>query len=228
MLGAIRKRDILAHPIVTVQCFGWKVFFRVLLAGRDATFLSIVAASRPFRADSCEPPELVSRCIELERSAMRIYRALADRLEDEPEIRSFFRSLASQEEGHAEMLALCHRSVRHGRWMEQQFRSMRSDLERLEDDMLAIEKSANGISSARDALRLVIGVESSEINRLFQQVVAACPSEFVRSVERFWDEEQRHLAFICARIETLVPDLVQECAVLKLPPAFPNSDGKRG
>jgi len=215
MLGAIRKRDILAHPIVTVQCFGWKVFFRVLLADRKATFLSIVAGSRPFQDTSCELPELVSRCVELERSAMRIYRALADRFEDAPDVRSFFRSLASQEEGHAEMLALCHRSVGHGRWVEQQLSSMRGDVERLQNEMLATERSVSSISSARDALRLVIGVESSEINRLFKKVVAACPSEFVRSVRRFWDAEQQHLEFICAQIETLAPDLVDECAVLK-------------
>ncbi len=41
MLGAIRKRDILAHPFVTVESFGWHVFFRVLVAGRNQTFLAL-------------------------------------------------------------------------------------------------------------------------------------------------------------------------------------------
>jgi len=25
MVGVIRKRDILAHPLVTIRCFGWRV-----------------------------------------------------------------------------------------------------------------------------------------------------------------------------------------------------------
>ena len=28
MVGAIIKRDILAHPVVTIRCFGWSVFIR--------------------------------------------------------------------------------------------------------------------------------------------------------------------------------------------------------
>jgi rubrerythrin len=215
MLGAIRKRDILAHPVVTVQCFGWKVFLRVLVAGGDVTFLSIVASSRPFGDVSGDLPDLVSRCVELERSAMRIYEALADRFQDEPEVRRFFRSLAMQEKGHAEMLALCHRSVGHGRWVEQQLNTMRGSVERLQNEMLATEASVTGISSARDALRLVIAVESSEINRLFKKVVAACPSEFVRTIRRFWDAEQQHLEFICKAIHAFDPELSDECAVLK-------------
>jgi rubrerythrin len=215
MLGAIRKRDILTHPIVTVQCFGWKVFFRVLIAGGDVTFLSIVANSRPFGDPTRELPELVSRCVALERSAMRIYDMLAERFDEEPEVRSFFRSLAIQEKGHAELLELCHRSVGHGRWVEQQLATMRGDVERLQSEMLATEKSVPEISSVRDALRLVIAVESSEINEFFKRIVAVCPSQFVRVIRRFWDAEQRHLEFICRNIEALKSDLVDECAALK-------------
>jgi rubrerythrin len=215
MLGAIRKRDILAHPIVTVQCFGWKVLFRVLVAGGDVTFLSIVASSRPFGEASSELPDLVGRCAELERSAKRIYEALADRFDDQPEVRRFFRSLAMQEKNHAEMLTLCHRSAGHGRWVEQQLSSMRGSVERLQNEMLAAEASVPDISTAHDALRLVIAIESSEINRLFKRVVAACPSQFVRTIRRFWDAEQQHLEFICKGIHALAPELSDECKVLE-------------
>jgi rubrerythrin len=214
MLGAIRKRDILAHPIVTVQCFGWKVFFRVLVAGGDVTFLSIVASSRFFGEAAGELPDLVGRCVELERSAKRIYEALADRFDDQPEVRRFFRSLAMQEKNHAEMLTLCLRSTSHGRWVEQQLSSMRGSVERLQNEMLAAEASVPDISTARDALRLVITIESSEINRLFKRVVAACPSQFVRTIRRFWDAEQQHFLFICKGIQVLSPELSDECKVL--------------
>ena len=45
MIGAICKLDILAHPVVTVRCFGWRVFFRALVAGQSQMFLSLLAES---------------------------------------------------------------------------------------------------------------------------------------------------------------------------------------
>jgi len=215
MLGAIRKRDVLAHPLVTVQCFGWKVFFRALTARGNATFLSIVADSQPTAKTSEQLPELVGRCVELERCAMRIYEAFAERFVDEPEVRGFFRSLACQENGHAELLQLCHSSVGHGRWVEQQLGSTRSVVEQLECEMLSTEGKISGIDSVEEALRVVIAVESSEINEVFMRVVEACPSQFVRVIGRFWDAEQRHMEFICQKIPELAPGLADECAGLQ-------------
>ena len=40
MLGAIRSRDILSHPVITVRSFGWRIFFRAVFSGRNRTFLS--------------------------------------------------------------------------------------------------------------------------------------------------------------------------------------------
>ena len=31
MVGAITERDILAHPLVTISCFGWGVFWRAFV-----------------------------------------------------------------------------------------------------------------------------------------------------------------------------------------------------
>ena len=41
MVGAIIKRDILAHPVVTIRCFGWSVFIRALLAGPRPRFFPL-------------------------------------------------------------------------------------------------------------------------------------------------------------------------------------------
>ena len=46
MIGAIRKRDILAHPFITIDCFGWSVFLRALTAGRNQTFLALLTETR--------------------------------------------------------------------------------------------------------------------------------------------------------------------------------------
>jgi len=43
VIGVIRKRDVLRHPVATVQSFGWRVFLRALKAGPNETFLSVVA-----------------------------------------------------------------------------------------------------------------------------------------------------------------------------------------
>jgi hypothetical protein len=50
MFGAIRKRDVLAHPYVTIHNFGWSVLFRTVIAGRDQTFLSLLAETSAFRS----------------------------------------------------------------------------------------------------------------------------------------------------------------------------------
>ena len=49
MVGVIRKRNILAHPIVTIHCFGWRVFIRALLAPPGTTFLTLVTPVDPVK-----------------------------------------------------------------------------------------------------------------------------------------------------------------------------------
>lgn len=49
MTGAITARHVLRHPILVIQCFGWRVLGRCLVASLShshETFLSIVAARR--------------------------------------------------------------------------------------------------------------------------------------------------------------------------------------
>ena len=44
MVGVIRGWDILAHPIATIRCFGWRVFFQAVAPWQTRTFLSIVTS----------------------------------------------------------------------------------------------------------------------------------------------------------------------------------------
>jgi hypothetical protein len=48
MVGAICKWEVLFHPIVTIQCFGWTVFFRAVFAGPNQTFLSLLTKAGVF------------------------------------------------------------------------------------------------------------------------------------------------------------------------------------
>ena len=45
MLGAICTWDIAAHPVVTVRCFGWRIFSEALFADQEQTFLPLIHSS---------------------------------------------------------------------------------------------------------------------------------------------------------------------------------------
>ena len=79
MVGVIRKRDILAHPVVTIRCFGWPVFLRALAASRQQTFLSLLVECSALRPPKVKVPELLGHCVELELRAKRVYESLAER-----------------------------------------------------------------------------------------------------------------------------------------------------
>jgi rubrerythrin len=213
MNGAIRKRDILAQPFVTIHCFGWLVFFRALVAGRNQTFLSLLAETH-------KPPPLkvrnvIERCIKMEEKVKSIYERLAVWFTGRAAVKEFFDELARQEQSHAELLELCQRSVRRESKLQERFRPLRDTLSRVEKQMERIESSLESVGGLADVLRLVLWIERSEINTVFRGVVAATGSEFVRTVRTFHTAGARHITFICDEIPKLEPDLAEECRDLK-------------
>jgi hypothetical protein len=215
MVGAIRRRDILAHPLVTIHCFGFPLFLKALVAGRDKTFLSLVTESAVFARPAAEVPELLERCIKLELRAQQMYDSLAERFTDQEPVREFFETLAHQEQDHAEMLELCRELVSHGGWLEEHFRPWSDAVPRLERQMDEAEASAEALERLADALRLVITIEGSEINQVFGGAIAATDSPFVRSLRAFQTAEDRHLSYICDMLPKLDPELASECMRLR-------------
>lgn len=209
--GAIRKRDVVSHPVAIIKCFGWDVFVRSLLAGRDQTFLSIVAQTMLVVV---ELPEFIKRAVQLELGAMEIYRSLSERFASSEPVSRFFAELADQEKGHAELLRLCHSSADRQIWGEGYFEPWRDPVDRLEDRMRTFERRADQIVSVTDALRLVIEVESSEINDVFRAMVESSQSRLVREVRAFRSAEEKQMELIRRTIPTLAPDLAESCAVL--------------
>jgi rubrerythrin len=214
MLGAIRKRDILAHPLVTIHSFGWGVFLKALTAGRQDTFLSLLARTRAFRPPTIEIPEALARCVDLESRAGRIYASLASRFLDPEPVREFFATLSHQEQEHFEMLSLCRELGSREGWLEESFTPWREAVPRLERQMGEAEDLAKRIDSVAAALRLVIRIESSEINRVFAGAVAATDSSFVRNLQVFQIAGATHLTYICDQIPKFEPDLSAACADL--------------
>jgi hypothetical protein len=214
MVGAIRRRDILAHPVVAIRCFGWPVFFKALTAGRGQTFLSLLCEVGALRPPTVEVPELLGRCIELELLAQRIYETLAQRFADHGAVRRFFQTLAEQERSHAELLELCRESAGRAGWLEEQFGPWRDAVPRLERQMGEAESSLADLAELAAALRLVIRIEGSEINDVFGGVVAATDSDFVRALGVFHTAGSTHISYICDQIPKFEPALVDDCREL--------------
>ena len=135
MVGVIRRRNVLAHPIVTIRCFGWQVFFRALIAGHSRTFLSLLAETKGFQPPTVKVPELVGRCVKLELQAERIYESLAGRFVDNERTSDFLSALARQEQSHAELLRLCREAAGRSVWKEECFAPCRDSMPHLERQM---------------------------------------------------------------------------------------------
>ena len=116
MVGAIRTWDILAHPIETIRCFGWRVFFKAAFSWHERTFLSLLQEANVFGAAALQVPKLFGGAIGLELRAKRIYAALAQRFAETESARQFFEFLAQQEQDHSELLEVCRAIAGRGGW----------------------------------------------------------------------------------------------------------------
>ncbi len=216
MVGAITSRDILFHPIATVHCFGWRIFFRAVFRWHETTFLALLQEADFFGAATSKLPALLGRCIGLELQARRIYTAFAkDPAKTGPESR-FFHSLAKQEQEHADLLEVCRAAAIREGWKADYFNPWQDCVPRLEQQMEEAETSVSSIGSVDDTLRLVIQIESSEINQVFQAILAAADSPFVGRLRAFRRAMETHSAYICLRIPKLAPHLTLACRELRV------------
>lgn len=209
MVGAITNRDILAHPAVTIQSFGWRVFFKALFSGPEDSFLSLLRKTNIFCKDTSEMPELLAKSIELELQAKRIYRALAKAFEPIRAASRFFDDLARQEQEHVDMLELCRAAALRGGWQMSYLNPWQDYLPRLERQMQEAEAAMYSITSLDDALRLVVQLESSEINQVFQAILAASNSVFVKKMLKLQKAIENHISYIVQMLPELSPQLIQ-------------------
>jgi rubrerythrin len=216
MVGAIRRLEILSHPLVTIECFGWAVFFRAVFSGRDQTFVSLLNQVGAFRQSRVPVPEFIGRCIALERRAMQIYRSLAFRYARAELAREFFYHLAEQEDTHAELLELCQAAASRGRWKEQGVEAWRQAVPGTERLLGEAEAMLDCHDSLPEFLRLVIRMESSQINGLFAEIVRATDPRLAKVFGAFRNAVRDHLGYIQERIPVLEPDLKSECDQLQI------------
>lgn len=214
MVGVITSRDVLLHPFATVRCFGWGIFFRAVFPWHDKPFLSLLQEGGFFQDTTPKLSALLGRCIELELRAKRIYTALAKTLIEKRSVTQFFEILARQEQDHADLLEVCRTAASRGGWKTNLFHPLQEFVPRLERRMDEVEASAYPVGCLDDALRMVIQIEASEVNQVFQAVLAASDSAFVKRLKPFRDATQTHMAYICQRIPEFAPHLLPACREL--------------
>ena len=214
MVGSICKGDVLSHPVVTIQCFGWAVFFRAVLASPTQGFLSLLTRAGLFEHPIKPVPEFIGRCIDLERRARKVYESLSERYSRNELVSEFFGHLAYQERDHAELLELCRAAAGRKLWRETCGDRWQETVGETERRLREAETILGQNHSLADALRLVIEIESSQINRLFAGVVAATDPRLSRKLGAFRNAVKDHLGYICERIPVLDQSFSDACRAL--------------
>jgi hypothetical protein len=211
MIGAIKNRDVLIHPIVTIQCFGWRIFLRSIFAWNKVTFLALLSDTDYFRVSEPESAAIFHRCVLLEEAAGRIYSGFSQIFVEMPSVAELFRALTLQERDHADLLQICCVAGNRPNSRILLTAPLHGQLRRLEERMRSLEAESKHIRSVEDALRLVITMESSEVNELFLSLIVATDSDFVSTLSNFRDAMNTHLNYICQHIIEMMPHLEPEC-----------------
>jgi hypothetical protein len=144
----------------------------------------------------------------LELRAKRIYKVLAKALDDQGLVGPFFAGLVEQEQYHANLLELCRAAAIRGKWRANLFNPWQDYLPRLEQQMEAAETAVRHIDSIDAALRLVIQIESSEINQVFNAALAATDAAFVKKLRPFRKAMEAHMTYLVERLPHLSPNLI--------------------
>lgn len=207
MIGVICSWDVLAHPWITIQSFGWKTYLRAALAGRKQTFLSLLNEEAVFCSAPPETVAIFRQCIDLELRAKRIYTSLANATAKTRSVAMFLATLARQEQDHADLLRLCAAASHRDGWQLNDLPTWQADLTRLGQEMDNAEALASTMCDAESIMRLVVHLESSEINHAYSAVIAASNSAFVKTLQPFRNVIELHLSYIVIRAAELTPKL---------------------
>jgi len=214
MIGAITSWDVFSHPFSTVRSFGLTVFFKAVTPWRRRTFLSLLEEAGCFRAAS-PVPAILEHCVALELRAKRIYEKLAAAFDEQEGGGQLFAGLAVQEQYHADLLRACQAAARRCGWKANLFNPWKDYLPRLEQQMDAAETAADEVSTLDAALELVLQIESSEVNAVFDAALAATDSAFVKRLRPFQTAMEAHMTHIAEELPEYSPKLAMACRELR-------------
>ncbi len=113
------------------------------------------------------------------------------------------------------MLELCRAASIRGGWKINYLNPWQDYLPRLEQQMQAAEAAMYSITSLEVALRLAVQIESAEINQVFQAILAASNSLFVKKLLKFRNAIEDHISYIADMLPELSPQLMQDSRELR-------------
>ena len=120
----------------------------------------------------------------------------------------FFAGLVEQEQYHVDLLELARAVAMRSGWKANLFNPWQDYLPRLEQQMADTEAAVSTIDSVDAALRLVIQIESSEINEVFPAALAATDAAFVKRLKPFQEAMEAHMSYLVERLPQLSPQLI--------------------
>ena len=151
----------------------------------------------------------------VELQAAAIYRSLAERFAESSPLREFLTELADEEQEHADLLRVCKMFAFKGRFAEDRFRPWHAYVQLLEQQMQQTVASLDEIKSLDDVVRLILHIETSEVNPVLMGVIEATESPFVKNLGPFRRAVKYHIGHICKRISKLAPSAASACRELR-------------
>jgi rubrerythrin len=149
---------------------------------------------------------LLRRCEAIETGAARLYRALSRRFPQDGELARFFTELAADERGHAKKLGTWRRFLEYRdpsrRPSATGYEESVAELEAL---LLRLRERVHGVSSAEDALRLALELESSELDAIYSTILQSSP------LARFADVQETRKAELGAHHQKLLRMVRARC-----------------
>lgn len=216
MRGLIGKKDVLCHPFLVIQGFGWKVFLRTLRAPAGLTFLEIISEGipNPSKPHELELSQQLDKLISFEIRCSQFYSKMSEIFRNHWGLApDFFRNLSEQEEGHAEILRIAKVEIsRHYLWNT--VLPIKPGLMEKTDRMLSEVEGLLRLPEKLDikkGLEAVERLESSEINTVFDDLLHSIHTPFLKKIYRIVPALSDHQTYL----DSLLPLLKEEAAYEK-------------
>jgi len=191
------------------------MFFKAVAPWRNRPFLAELREAGFFGTLPSSVPRILDRCIDLELRAKRIYKALAQAFDGQGLVEAFFTGLVEQEQYHVDLLKLARAAAIRSGWKANLFNPWQDYLPSLERQMEAAEAAVSDVDSVDAALRLVVQIESSEINEVFDAALVSTDAAFVKKIKPFREAMEAHMSYLVERIYELSPGLILDVRELR-------------
>jgi rubrerythrin len=175
------------------------------MANGEATTVP-VPARRLLRRGGMNILRLLRRCEAIELAAASLYQLLGRRFAKDGELGRFFSGMATDERGHAKNLGTWRRFLEHRDPSRHPFATgFDESVTELEGLVGRLRKRARAASSAEEALRIALELESSELDTIYSMVLQSSP------LARFPDLEETRKVEIGSHHQKLLQIVRARC-----------------